>query len=134
MGLARISARKNSPRAGPDYKRTWSRLSTKRLQPVYNGALVDRIQDRANREMDCPGGADGSPDVVELSAQLADVYHRPWPAGRLRVDSCCRVAPTGAYTSLAPTQRHTFQPRLRNQGIYGLKFSSRSSPHALQAR
>ncbi len=88
-------------------------------------------QDRANREWI----AEVSPMVqqlgVELSGQLADVYQRPWPATRLRVDVVWYGGPYGAYTTLSPTHVTISSHDARNQGIYGFEVLFHESSHAL---
>jgi len=68
---------------------------------------------------------------VELSAQLADVYKRPWPTARLRVDVVWYGGPYGAYTSLAPTHVTLSSHDARNQGIYGFEVLFHEASHAL---
>ncbi len=68
---------------------------------------------------------------VELSGQLADIYERPWPANRLRVDVVWYGGPFGAYTTLNPTHVTISSHDPRNQGIYGFEVLFHESSHAL---
>jgi hypothetical protein len=98
--------------------------------PVYRAHWWPQ-QDRANREWI----AQVSPMVqqlgVELSGQLADIYQRPWPAGRLRVDVVWYGGPYGAYTTLSPTHVTISSHDARNQGIYGFEVIFHESSHSL---
>lgn len=98
--------------------------------PVYRAHWWPQ-QDRANRDWI----AQISPMVqqlgVELSGQLADVYQRPWPAARLRVDVVWYGGPYGAYTTLSPTHVTISSHDVRNQGIYGFEVLFHESSHAL---
>jgi hypothetical protein len=101
-----------------------------RAAPVYRAHWWPE-QDRANREWI----AQVTPMVqqmgVELSGQLADIYQRPWPAGRLRVDVVWYGGPYGAYTSLSPTHVTIASHDARNQGIYGFEVLFHEASHAL---
>jgi hypothetical protein len=67
----------------------------------------------------------------ELSAQLAEVYQRPWPPGRLRVDVVWYSGPYGAYTTFSPVHVTVSSHDVRNQGIYGFEVLFHESSHAL---
>jgi hypothetical protein len=101
-----------------------------RAAPVYRAHWWTE-QDRANREWI----AQITPFVqqmgVELSGQLADVYQRPWPEGRLRVDVVWYGGPYGAYTSLSPVHVTIASHDARNQGIYGFEVLFHEASHAL---
>ena len=101
-----------------------------RAAPVYRAHWWNE-QDRANREWI----AQVTPMVqqmgVELSGQLSEVYQRPWPAGKLRVDVVWYGGPYGAYTSLSPTHVTISSQDARNQGIYGFEVLFHESSHAL---
>jgi hypothetical protein len=98
--------------------------------PVYRAHWWAE-QDRANRKWI----AEVAPMVrqmgVELSGQLANVYQKPWPAGRLRVDVVWYGGPYGAYTSLSPIHVTLSSHDARNQGIYGFEVLFHESSHAL---
>lgn len=68
---------------------------------------------------------------VELSEQLADIYQRPWPANRLRVDVVWYGGPFGAYTSVNPTHVTISSHDARNRGVYGFEVLFHESSHAL---
>jgi hypothetical protein len=68
---------------------------------------------------------------IQLSAQLADVYQRPWPKDRLRVDVVWYGGPFGAYTSLTPTHVTISSHDPRNRGIYGFEVLFHESSHAM---
>ena len=101
-----------------------------RAAPVYRAHWWSE-QDRANREWI----AQVTPIVqqmgVELSGQLAEIYQRPWPTNRLRVDVVWYGGPFGAYTSLSPTHVTISSHDSRNQGIYGFEVLFHESSHAL---
>ena len=101
-----------------------------RAAPVYRAHWWNE-QDRANREWI----AQVTPMVqqmgVELSGQLSEVYQRPWPTGKLRVDVVWYGGPYGAYTSLSPTHVTISSQDARNQGIYGFEVLFHESSHAL---
>ena len=101
-----------------------------RAAPVYRAHWWPE-QDRANREWI----AQVAPMVrqlgVELSGQLADIYQRPWPANRLRVDVVWYGGPFGAYTSLNPTHVTISSHDARNRGVYGFEVLFHESSHAL---
>jgi hypothetical protein len=101
-----------------------------RAAPIYR-AHWWADQDRANREWI----AQVTPMVqqmgVELSEQLVNVYQKPWPRGRLRVDVVWYGGPYGAYTSLNPTHVTISSHDARNQGAYGFEVLFHESSHAL---
>lgn len=88
-------------------------------------------QDRDNREWIAQVAPMVRQMGVELSGQLADVYQRPWPSGRLRVDVVWYGGPFGAYTSLSPLHVTISSHDIRNQGIYGFEVLFHESSHAL---
>jgi hypothetical protein len=98
--------------------------------PVYRAHWWAQ-QDRANREWIAQVAPMVRQMGVELSGQLADVYQRPWPTGRLRVDVVWYGGPYGAYTSLSPTHVTLSSHDARNQGIYGFEVLFHESSHAL---
>jgi hypothetical protein len=101
-----------------------------RAAPVYRAHWWPH-QDRANREW----VAQVTPMIeqlgVKLSAQLAEVYERPWPAGRLRVDVVWYGGPFGAYTSVGPTHVTISSHDPRNRGVYGFEVLFHETSHAL---
>jgi hypothetical protein len=101
-----------------------------RAAPVYRAHWWPQ-HDRANHEWI----AKITPIVqqlgVQLSGQLADVYQRPWPRDRLRVDVVWYGGPFGAYTSLNPTHVTISSHDARNRGIYGFEVLFHESSHAL---
>ncbi len=101
-----------------------------RAAPVYRAHWWSE-QDRANREWIARVAPMVQQLGVELSAQLADVYQRPWPTGRLRVDVVWYGGPYGAYTSLGPTHVTLSSHDARNQGIYGFEVLFHEGSHAL---
>ncbi len=101
-----------------------------RAAPVYR-AHWWADQDRANREWIAQVAPMVRQMGLELSGQLADVYQRPWPAGRLRVDVVWYGGPYGAYTSLSPIHVTLSSHDARNQGIYGFEVLFHESSHAL---
>ena len=101
-----------------------------RAAPVYRAHWWAE-QDRANREWIARVALMVQQMGVELSAQLADVYQRPWPTGRLRVDVVWYGGPYGAYTSLGPTHVTLSSHDLRNEGIYGFEVLFHEGSHAL---
>jgi hypothetical protein len=101
-----------------------------RAAPVYRAHWWAE-QDRANREWIAQVAPMVRQMGVELSEQLADVYQRPWPAGRLRVDVVWYGGPYGAYTSLNPTHLTISSHDARNQGIYGFEVLFHEASHAL---
>jgi hypothetical protein len=101
-----------------------------RAAPVYRAHWWAQ-QDRANREWIAQVAPMVRQMGVELSGQLADVYQRPWPTGRLRVDVVWYGGPYGAYTSLNPIHVTLSSHDARNQGIYGFEVLFHESSHAL---
>jgi len=101
-----------------------------RAAPVYRAHWWAE-QDRANREWIAQVAPMVQQMGVELSEQLADVYQRPWPAGRLRVDVVWYGGPYGAYTSLNPTHVTISSHDARNQGVYGFEVLFHEASHAL---
>ena len=104
-----------------------------RAAPVYRAHWWPE-QDRANREWIAQVAPMVQQMGVELSGQLADVYQRPWPASRLRVDVVWYGGPYGAYTTLNPTHVTISSHDARNQGIYGFEVLFHESSHALAGR
>jgi hypothetical protein len=98
--------------------------------PVYRAHWWAE-QDRANREWIAQVAPMVQQIGVELSGQLADVYQRPWPKGRLRVDLVWYGGPYGAYTSLGPTHVTLSSHDARNRGIYGFEVLFHEASHAL---
>jgi hypothetical protein len=68
---------------------------------------------------------------VELAGQLADVYQRPWPSQRVRVDVVGYAGPFGAYTTLEPIHVTISSHDPRNRGVYGFEVLFHESSHAL---
>jgi hypothetical protein len=101
-----------------------------RAAPVYRAHWWPE-QDRANREWIQQVAPIIQQIGVELSAELADVYQRPWPRERLRVDVVWYGGPYGAYTSLSPTHVTIASHDARNQGVYGFEVLFHESSHAL---
>ena len=101
-----------------------------RAAPVYRAHWWAQ-QDQANREWI----AQVSPIIrkmgVELATQLADVYERPWPSQRLRVDVVGYAGPFGAYTSLEPLHVTISSHDPRNRGVYGFEVLFHESSHTL---
>jgi len=101
-----------------------------RAAPVYRAHWWTE-QDRANREWIAQVAPMVRQMGVELSAQLADAYQRPWPTARLRVDVVWYGGPYGAYTSLGPTHVTLSSHDARNQAIYGFEVLFHEASHAL---
>jgi hypothetical protein len=101
-----------------------------RAAPVYRAHWWAQ-QDRVNREWIARVAPMVRQMGVELSAQLADVYQRPWPVERLRVDVVWYGGPYGAYTSLSPVHVTISSHDARNQGIYGFEVLFHESSHTL---
>ena len=101
-----------------------------RAAPVYRAHWWAQ-QDRANREWI----AEVAPMIqkmgVELSGQLADVYQRPWPSQKIRVDVVWYGGPFGAYTSLDPIHLTISSHDPRNRGVYGFEVLFHEASHAL---
>ena len=88
-------------------------------------------QDRANRQWIALVAPLIQKLGVELSEQLADVYQRPWPSQRMRVDVVWYAGPFGAYTSLEPTHVTLSSHDPRNRGVYGFEVLFHEASHAL---
>ena len=101
-----------------------------RAAPVYRAHWWPQ-HDRANREWIAAVAPLVEQMGVELSGRLADVYQRPWPSGRLRVDVVCYAGPFGAYTSLDPTHITISSHDPRNQGLYGYEVLFHEASHAV---
>jgi hypothetical protein len=101
-----------------------------RAAPVYRAHWWEQ-HDRANREWI----SDVAPMIqkmgVELSGQLADVYQRPWPSQKMRVDVVWYGGPFGAYTSLDPIHLTISSHDPRNHGVYGFEVLFHEASHAL---
>jgi hypothetical protein len=101
-----------------------------RAAPVYRAHWWAE-QDRTNREWIAQVAPMVRQMGVELSGQLAEVYQRPWPPGRLRVDVVWYGGPYGAYTSFSPVHVTLSSHDVRNQGIYGFEVLFHEASHAL---
>jgi hypothetical protein len=101
-----------------------------RAAPVYRMHWWGQ-QDRANRDWIEQVTPTIQKMGVELSGQLADVYQRPWPSQRLRVDVVWYGGPFGAYTTLDPIHVTISSHDPRNRGIYGFEVLFHESSHAL---
>ena len=101
-----------------------------RAAPVYRAHWWPG-QDRENREWIAQVAPMVRQMGVELSGQLADIYQRPWPSNRLRVDVVWYGGPFGAYTSLNPTHVTISSHDARNRGVYGFEVLFHESSHAL---
>ncbi len=101
-----------------------------RAAPVYRTHWWAR-HDRANREWIAAVTPLIEQMGVELSSRLADVYQRPWPSGRMRVDVVWYGGPFGAYTSLEPTHITISSHDSRNRGIYGYEVLFHEASHAV---
>jgi hypothetical protein len=122
--------------AGKTSTRCKSGLQSGLVEVLDRAAVVYRAhwwseQDRANREWIAEIAPMVSDLGVELSGQLADVYQRPWPSGRLRVDVVGYAGPFGAYSSLNPVHVTISSRDARNQGIYGFEVLFHESSHTL---
>jgi hypothetical protein len=98
--------------------------------PVYRAHWWAQ-QDRANRDWIAQVAPMIQKMGVELSSQLADVYQRPWPSQRLRVDVVWYGGPFGAYTSLDPIHLTISSHDPRNRGVYGFEVLFHEASHAL---
>ncbi len=98
--------------------------------PVYRAHWWPR-QDRVNRDWIAQVVPLVARMGVELAGQLADVYERPWPSQRLRVDVVWYAGPFGAYTSLDPIHVTISSHDPRNRGVYGFEVLFHESSHAL---
>ncbi len=101
-----------------------------RAAPVYRAHWWPQ-QDRVNREWIGQVAPMIEKMGVELSAQLADVYQRPWPSQRLRVDVVWYAGPFGAYTTLDPIHLTISSQDPRNRGVYGFEVLFHEASHAL---
>jgi hypothetical protein len=101
-----------------------------RAAPVYRAHWWAE-HDRANRDWIAQVAPMVQKMGVGLSGQLADVYQRPWPAERLRVDVVWYGGPYGAYTTFNPVHVTIASHDARNQGIYGFEVLFHESSHAL---
>lgn len=101
-----------------------------RAAPVYRAHWWP-AQDRANREWIAHVAPMVEQMGVELSGQLAEVYQRTWPPGRLRVDVVWYGGPYGAYTSLNPIHVTISSHDARDQDIYAFEVLFHESSHAL---
>jgi len=101
-----------------------------RAAPVYRAHWWAE-QDRANRAWIAQVAPMVQQMGVQLSGQLAEVYQRPWPTERMRVDVVWYGGPYGAYTSLNPTHVTLSSHDARNQGIYGFEVLFHEASHAL---
>jgi hypothetical protein len=101
-----------------------------RAAPVYRAHWWAE-QDRSNREWIAQVAPMVRQMGVTLSAQLSEVYQRPWPPGRLRVDVVWYGGPSGAYTTFNPVHVTISSHDIRNQGIYGFEVLFHESSHAL---
>lgn len=101
-----------------------------RAAPVYRAHWWAQ-QDRANRDWIAQVAPMIQKMGVELSGQLAEVYQRPWPSQRLRVDVVWYGGPFGAYTSLDPTHVTISSRDPRNRGVYGFEVLFHEASHAL---
>lgn len=98
--------------------------------PVYRTHWWSE-QDRANREWVGQVGPMIQRMGVALSGQLAEIYQRPWPTERIRVDVVRYAGPYGAYTSLGPTHVTVSSRDTRNGGVYGFEVLFHEASHAL---
>jgi hypothetical protein len=101
-----------------------------RAAPVYRAHWWPE-QDRANHKWIAQVAPMVREMGVELSGQLADIYERPWPSTRLRVDVVWYGGPFGAYTTLNPTHVTISSHDARNRGIYGFEVLFHESSHAM---
>jgi hypothetical protein len=101
-----------------------------RTAPIYRAHWWPQ-QDRANREWISAVTPLIEQMGVELSARLADVYQRPWPSGRMRVDVVSYGGPFGAYTSLEPTHITISSHDPRNRAVYGYEVLFHEASHAV---
>jgi hypothetical protein len=101
-----------------------------RAAPVYRAHWWAQ-HDQANREWISRVAPMIQKMGVELSGQLADVYQRPWPSQRLRVDVVCYGGPFGAYTTLDPIHVTISSHDPRNRDVYGFEVLFHESSHAL---
>ena len=98
--------------------------------PVYRAHWWAQ-QDRANREWIAQVAPMIRQMGVALSGQLAEVYQRPWPPERVRVDLAWYAGPYGAYTTLSPAHVTISSHDPRNRGVYGFEVLFHEASHAL---
>ena len=98
--------------------------------PVFRAHWWE-LQDHANREWISQVAPLIQKMGVELSGQLADVYQRPWPSQRIRVDVVWYGGPFGAYTSLDPMHITISSHDPRNRGVYGFEVLFHEASHAV---
>lgn len=101
-----------------------------RAAPVFRSHWWEQ-QDHANREWISQVAPLIQKMGVELSGQLADVYQRPWPSQRIRVDVVGYGGPFGAYTSLDPMHITISSHDPRNRGVYGFEVLFHEASHAV---
>lgn len=106
------------------------------VESLERAALVYRAhwwaqQDRANREWIAQVAPLIQKMGVELSGQLAEIYQRPWPSQRMRVDVVLYGGQFGAYTSLDPLHVTVSSHDPRNRGVYGFEVLFHEASHAL---
>lgn len=101
-----------------------------RAAPVYRAHWWAE-QDRTNREWIAQVAPMIQKMGVELSGQLADVYQRPWPSQKMRVDVVWYAGPFGAYTLLDPIHLTISSHDPRNRGVYGFEVLFHEASHAL---
>jgi hypothetical protein len=101
-----------------------------RAAPVYRAHWWAQ-QDRINRDWIAQVAPMIRKMGVELSSQLAEVYQRPWPSQRLRVDVVWYGGPFGAYSTLDPIHVTISSHDPRNRGVYGFEVLFHESSHAL---
>lgn len=98
--------------------------------PVYRAHWWPQ-QDQANRDWIARVTPMVQKMGVALAAQLADVYQRPWPPQRVRVDVVRYAGPFGAYTTLDPVHVTISSHDPRNRGVYAFEVLFHESSHAL---
>jgi hypothetical protein len=101
-----------------------------RAAPVYRAHWWPE-QDRSNRDWIAQVAPLIQKMGVELSGQLAEVYQRPWPPGRMRVDVVWYGGPYGAYTTADPLHVTLSSHDPRNRGVYGFEVLFHEASHAL---
>lgn len=98
--------------------------------PVYRERWWP-AQDRANRAWINAVAPLVRERGVDLSEQLALIYQKGWPAGRMRVDIVWYGGLNGAYTTLNPVHVTVSSHDPRNQGIYAYEVLFHESSHTL---
>ncbi len=101
-----------------------------RAAPVFRAHWWGQ-QDHANREWISQVAPLIQKMGVELSGQLAEVYQRPWPSQRIRVDVVWYAGPFGAYTFLDPMHITISSHDPRNRGVYGFEVLFHEASHAV---